>query len=697
MFFTKERIRQICHTHETSAAKGAMEALQAEAQGMDSAWWQERKSTLLRLKARTRETDRPGPVMRHGSMLRTTALNLLQICFVQACKGGTLQPYQTEMFEFICANSWCVQGNFDGWKSDLWTADIGMYLSCVYELLQDELSEEKKDSYRKFLYEKSFCPIYEEWVSPESHEHCLDTMGHNWWSVCVSAAGIVLLLQDPAAIEGYDEKLGNVLHALNAWFGYAGNCFLNKRPNFGPDGDYLEYLGYLSYALENLSVLQCVLESRGMGTRLQADAYLEKLPDFILQNIVWENGTPAGANLGDSGLRNTCMSALIYLCKRYKRGDLLGILQQIRPCPATVFELAHYPDAKMPTEIRLPQLALYRLSGQAVLRTGHTKQDMVLVVKTGDSWNHNHLDSGTFELCNHGVKYITDSGRCSYLNPLYRGYYIQPKAHSVVLLDGEGEWAKTNYEGTKFPGGFPASLCEPEYRYVLADCTGAYAPLYQRFYRSFFMLDEFVFLIDDVQTYRDGVLESRFHTSEESMQLNGTQITIQNPVGNGHILFPFAKNGDVSVETAYRQALPENEQGEEISPTGHCAVCKTTTDQLRAKLFTLIDVSGSAGAPSIKASFANNVYDIEICRANKTHRFLVNVLADGRVMHRNAKITYQNITTDAFITYFCYDANRRLQSFAVHNGSLLKIGNACMFTSFIKETCFKKLQNQQEP
>jgi hypothetical protein len=75
-------------------------------------------------------------------------------------------------------------------------------------------------------------------------------MGHNWWSVCVSGAGvgvIALLGEDPRAT-GW---LKGVETALAGFFDYRGMVLLNKTTNFDPSGAFFESVHYAGCALES--------------------------------------------------------------------------------------------------------------------------------------------------------------------------------------------------------------------------------------------------------------------------------------------------------------------------------------------------------------------------------------------------------------------------------------------------------------
>ena len=78
-----------------------------------------------------------------------------------------------------------------------------------------------------------------DWVLSEERIHALDSMGHNWWSVCVAMAGLaaVSLLDDVPEAAGWVER---VTESFPEWFGYQGNILQNKSPNFDGGGAFYE-------------------------------------------------------------------------------------------------------------------------------------------------------------------------------------------------------------------------------------------------------------------------------------------------------------------------------------------------------------------------------------------------------------------------------------------------------------------------
>jgi hypothetical protein len=70
----------------------------------------------------------------------------------------------------------------------------------------------------------------QDWILPGTRLHCLDSMGHNWWAVCASMAGIGAL----AAIGNHPEApswVAQIERAMPLWFSYGGSTLQNRVAN----------------------------------------------------------------------------------------------------------------------------------------------------------------------------------------------------------------------------------------------------------------------------------------------------------------------------------------------------------------------------------------------------------------------------------------------------------------------------------
>ncbi|SDD63812.1 Heparinase II/III-like protein [Paenibacillus sp. UNCCL117] len=590
-----------------------------------------------------------------------------------------------ELILLLCEEEqWLYQGGRR--NSDLWTADIGVHLAMAYDTVRGTLDAGTRSRIENELLRKAFLPLYEDWLDPVKKLHALDTMGHNWWSVCVAGAGIVMLVLGPEQ-NGYAHYLHAVVEGLKEWFAYPGNVLQNKKANFGPDGDYIETMSYLDYALASFVPFEEYYRRRTGSRELLELPVLGRIPDAYLSTVYRMDGQIYSFGFGDVGDRYGHSHVWLMLADHFRRKDMLSFFHAWKEAPASPFELYFYPEGlpREPYEEKR-ELAVLAHSGYAVMRNDPDSEDgTVFAIKTGESWNHNHLDVGSFLLFSGGCEFIVDSGYCVYSKPLYNSYYRQSRAHNVVLLDGEGQPPEMIEFGTKFEGSIPVRLDTPDYRYLLADCTGPYMHLYHRFYRHILMLDGFLIMTDDLFASRDGAFEWLLHYDGEASAARET-ITIRQKAKElrVHHVYPEAKT--YSTEKGYKSSFHRSTGREDDFPEAAYFKIRAESKDRRIKYMTVFELPGEKRRLREIRKLTNEQFQglrlIEVTGAYTD--ILCNLHADGRVMHDNAHGSFAGVETDAFLCSVRYDSSGRLERASVHNGSYLKVDGSCLFSTLLK-------------
>ncbi|QDH23555.1 heparinase II/III domain-containing protein [Saccharibacillus brassicae] len=620
--------------------------------------------------------------------------------------------------------SWTYQSG-GGRQSDLWTADIGTYLSSAYEAVRASCAPEERERIEAALYIKAYLPLYGDWLHPADKIHALDTMGHNWWIVCVSAAGLLLLTLQHR-VPHAEEALHTIAEGVREWFAYPGSVLQNKPPNFGPDGDYAETMGYLDYALGNFFVFEAAYRRRTGDSSLGQLPVLDKLPDVYLETIyAAADGGIGTFHFGDEGDRSKHAYVWLRLADLQRRGELLGLFAALKGDPSEAAEFAFYPEGLetlAPLSAGAESVAVFAHSGTAFVRWRSGMQQIVLAVRSGESWNHNHLDAGTFILTIDGQAFVDDSGHCAYSKPLYNQYYRQSAAHNVVLFEGAGQPPALIEEGTKFPGSIPDWIDLPGYKYVLADCAGPYSGLYRRFYRHFLCLDGAMVLVDDLHAERGGLFEGLLHLPEGLKIESGTAEPILSSTDGQrelHVMHPYPVHKQYVREKGYRNGYARGSGPEDVFPEADYVKIRSASADGRIKfvgvfLLPLADGGrlevnrladgvdgtedpeervnagnpGNSKDPENPALSSGQSPDMQglVLKSPEGGRIeiYVNNRADGRVMHDNAHAAFGALSTDALLSTLSYDAAGRLQRVSLHNGSYLKLGGRCLFSSLSK-------------
>ena len=586
---------------------------------------------------------------------------------------------------------WHAHAPRNGWRSDLWTSDCAAGMALALDQLGPSICPLRLQQSKDVLLERGVLPVLEEWVDPDKRIHALDSMGHNWWSVCVAGAAIGLFVaaeDRPELARWFDLIADGVLE----FFAYPGNVLQNKQPTFGADGDFIESVGYLDYTLHHL-VMVFDLYRDVLGRDLAAEIeILPRLCDYYMACVQPLREGVRRLNFGDMGSGAETVGAYnhhpssvwLWLAGRFRRDDLLHLVRRTHVGPSDVNDFLNWPE-----ELRgrsfdgAPGDIVFGNIGVAVLRDGYEDGATVLAVKTGEKWNHNQSDAGSFILSADGTEFFIDPGTTGYSDPRHAEYFKRSVAHNVVLHGGRGQQDDLDDLGTKFMGRIASALFAPGYRHILADATGPWEGVYRRYYRSFLWIGGFIVMADELMAWEPGEWTALFHHAGEA---------IPRPDGFDTV------NGGRTLRTTFIDPLPDrldcaegflshmlpNELKYEYEVTpkpylrAHYAPSGT-----RAKLLTLFELPGlpfrkvrrlaGEGFTGLVVEDEAGVWDIVF-----NHR------ADGSVMHLNSDIRHGEVTTDAYLSAVMRDKAGEILKVAMHNGSYLRVSGATLASSLIK-------------
>jgi hypothetical protein len=554
------------------------------------------------------------------------------------------------------------------WHSALGTAATCYTVALGYDCIHDDLSPADRDTIAKGLVELGILPTLNDWVLGDKRIHALDTMGHNWWSACVFMAGVgaLAVLDEEPRAPGWLEEIsrGSV-----EWFNYAGSALGNKPRSFDPGGALYESINYDNFAVSEYLLFRLAWTNAFRAPAPPEIPVLDKVGDFFI-NVCYPNSGPLmSLNFGDGSLTvdGSRPVALLWALGYHQPRYLwyLGLTRQTQfhegLSSASPLGLVYYPSAAdlaaMPSAPDLPVSALFRDMGWATLRSSWDKDATLLAVRSGFTWNHAHADAGSFILFHRGAYLLIDSGNCNYALPEYDGYYRQSRAHNVVLFNGEAENPEDTYFGSQFPGTVSHLLDAGNLKYVLADATGPTAHLFVRNFRHFLWLGDVILIIDDVKSYQSGQFAWLLHfdgqAERRGLDLHVTQ-------GGASVLvrplFP---------ETFPDAGLPTDypERMRLVPQTGlkdHDAGAKVTYYAFEPPELTrqtsfitavvLVNDANQDHLPQLERLEGTNMIGVRLHQNGTTTDVYLNLLANGRIRHRNANIVADGWETDAYLT-----------------------------------------------
>ena len=549
------------------------------------------------------------------------------------------------------------------WNAGLDTGDRCHSFAIAYDTVYDLLTPAERKTLAARAAEQGILPILNDWVLGEKRIHTLDTMGHNWWSAIVFGGGIAAMAimdEDPRAAE-WVRRVG----AADAeWLTYAGSLLKNKPASFDRNGGFYESVSYASYAIRSHLPFRLAWRD-AFVTPLPEPPVLGKIADFFLHtSYPRSGGAPWSTDFGDSSLGSNGGSVVPLLWSLGYRNP--GMLWHLRDCRGTdglmlgsPSRLVYAPTAEgiaaIPDLPMVPRSKIFPDMGWVTMRSSWEKDATLLAIKSGYTWNHAHADSGSFILFHRGKYILIDSGKSGYSTPEYDDYYRQSVAHNVVMFNGRAENPEDTYFGSKFHGKVSYLLDAGDLRYVLADATGPTSDTFIRNFRSILWVGDVIVVLDDLKTFEPGQFEWLLHYDGEGKRsgqdFNVTQDDVRVVV---RPLFPMPFP-DAGLPTDYpenmrletRMGLKDKDQRNQVP----YAAFLPTEQTRRTKFITAIMPvpEGDWEPPKIERLQTLDMIGLRITQHGEVTELWMNLLADGRVRHRNANLVHEGWETDAYL------------------------------------------------
>jgi hypothetical protein len=577
-------------------------------------------------------------------------------------------------------------------RSPVWNSDLGMGTSAytyglTFDAIYDALTPAERDHLAKALVKGAIKPILDDWVDGAERIHSLDTMGHNWFAHIVFGTGVAAIAiktEEPRT----DAWLQRIDEAAEEWANYDGSAIETKPQHFAANGAFVESINYADFATEGY------LRFR----RAWLDAFTEKpsptprlagVADFFIQNLYPTASGALSSNFGDGSPTASGANAIVNL---WATGDqqprYLWYLDTVAPNPSQdVFaapeNMVLWPSAKARAGVAggpgLPTSWIDKDLGSATLRSSWSPDATFLALRSGFTWNHNHADAGGFILWHKGKQLLVDSGNSNYARPEYDGYYRQSVAHNVVTLNGQAEPTSNTYDGSHFPGRVDHLVDAGDLRFVWADATGPNAKTFERKYRSFLWLGDTILVIDDLKGWEPGQFEWLLHYEGEAKR-QGQVITVKNGEAEVAVrpLFPETLP-DAGLPTDYPELLRmaqgaglKDHAPDEAQPYLRLQAPAITD---RTKFVVALTPNGASPPPRIERAETQDYLMVKIHQKGEVTEVYFNLLADGRIRHRNANASLGGWETDAYILALTYPEGgdaRRPRRWFVADGSYLR-------------------------
>ncbi|PTY04977.1 hypothetical protein DB347_20005 [Opitutaceae bacterium EW11] len=593
------------------------------------------------------------------------------------------------------------------WHADLGVARVVFSTAAAFDGIHDVLSPDERRQIAARIVKLGILPTLDDWVLSERRIHSLDTMGHNWWSACVFTAGIGAL-----AVTDEEPRAAGWLREISSgsveWFAYAGSLIENKPANFDPAGGFYESVNYASFAVAEYLLFRLAW-TNALETAPAEIPELAKVGDFFV-NVAYPNRGPIMTlNFGDGSIHADGSRPLALLWALGQRSPSYAwYLNSARKMSyregldrSSPLGLVYFPsDAELsvaPSAPPLPLSTVYSGMGWAMLRSSWDKDATLIGLKAGYTWNHSHADAGSFILFHRGENLLVDSGNCGYGRPEYDGYYRQSAAHNVVLFNGRAENPEDTYTGSKFPGSVSHLVDTGDFRYLLADATGPTSREFNRNYRHLLWVGDVVLIVDDVESFEPGQFSWLLHTSAPAVR-HGLDLQVTQGAATVLVrpLFP-ETFPDAGLPTDYpeKMRLVEKTGLKDHDPDAKVPYYAFEPSELtrRTKFvtaLTLVSPENERQLPQLERLTDKDVIGVRVRQNGHVTDVYFNLLADGRIRHRNANNILGGWESDALILAIGYpetggpDGAARPSRVFVADGSYLRRSDQVALASLSK-------------
>jgi len=399
------------------------------------------------------------------------------------------------------------------WHSVLETTEFSFGYSTGYDALWEFLAAEDRKALAEAMVHKAVEPILNDWIVPGNRIHSLDSMGHNWWGVCVTGAGLCAL-----ALLGDDARAPAWIDAVDAgfaqWFDYKGNIVQNRMPTFEQSGPSYEGVNYTNYGVSQYLHYRLAWQNTFPDRKAPRIEPLNHIATYFLQTLYPTSSGFLTVNFDDAPPSVDVTETLLLLAAcGFANPDAARYLAHVHTHPqGTLLSLLRQPPPlQRVAQGDAPESCVYGHMGWATMRSSWENDATFLAMKSGYTWNHAHADAGTFVLFKNGKPLIIDSGTCKYSRPEYTTYYRRSRAHNVILFNGQGQPEEDIGLGCKFPGHLHSLIDGHGLKYVYADATGPMARWFTRNYRHWLWSGNLILIADDVRAHDEGQLDWLLH------------------------------------------------------------------------------------------------------------------------------------------------------------------------------------------
>lgn len=622
------------------------------------------------------------------------------------------------------------------WNSALGTGHNSGLAATVFDAIYDYLTPQERKEMANRIVELGIKPSIDDWTSTDKRLHTLNSMGHNWWSALVFQSGVASLAVMTEVPEA-KKWASDAMEAAEEWFAFKRSVLENKVSNFDPKGGFYESIGYANYGLGEYLFFRLSWSNAVKPFKADYDSILTGTMNWFMEMSYPNMGQLNSLNFGDGSVTSNGERPMkLMLALGFEHPNYHWYLNQTRKGAIredlsinTPLGLVYNPKLKQVSEPSLPTSSLYSNMGWASLRNSWKENATLFGIKSGYTWNHAHADASSFILFHNGKNLLIDGGNVNYGNPLYSSYSVRSDAHNVVLFDGKAQEYQDQYHGVKTPGSLHNLIDGGKFKYILADATGPTSRTFLRNFRNIVWVGNVILIIDDVKAHETGQFEWLLHTGVDAKKKGiDFEVTDENAGVLVRPLFPetlpngFPHDFPEKMRWKELQGVKDHDPKTMVNYYSFMPPFKAQQTKFITAVLLLDDknkpLEGSglgrgmavdkemrSNLPKIERLEGKDMIGVRITENGEVTDIFVNLLADGRLMHRNSHNVIEGWETDAYILGFSYKEGKTAEQFDrffTANGSYARKSDNVILSSLSKvfmlaEPASGKVELQGQP
>lgn len=319
----------------------------------------------------------------------------------------------------IWTSPWLIRrGRYNDHRMGTWSHDVAL----AYDLTYDLMTPDERFQIRKAIMDKIVDGAYQTYV----YDNMVASNTSNWIGHIMGGA----LMNMAAILDDGPETTDLEPYFTGCMMKFYS--FITHVTDSG-GGAWGEGFGYNNYTFSNMSFsIPSIQHVFNIDVTAPLEGtYKEYIWGGLIKDKQWFGFGDSEDRIGSAVNWNYLLamhpnSLLSWYCHYLKEGETFkDVLFNIENIPQ------ESPFHKNPDRV-------FHKIGTTVFKSGWGKNDFAFVMRTGAFFNHQHLDQGSFWLADHGIVFIGDQPiqRSDYYkDPLYQSRFIQPIAHSTILIN----------------------------------------------------------------------------------------------------------------------------------------------------------------------------------------------------------------------------------------------------------------------